>query len=190
MSLLQSFQRTLVLSQSSGLMRRYFVVNGFDGALTMLGILVGFYMGNISDRHTILSACFGAAVALFMSGLSAATISESAERKKALADMEQAMIKDLKQSEHGIAARWSPWLIGLVNGLSPFLISLIILLPILIFKSGYGYSPVPTAMSLGLLIMFMLGVFLGRIGGTHWLFSGLKALTVGLVTVGIVLLLD
>lgn len=190
MRLIRVLQQTLSLSQSSGLMRRYFVVNGFDGALTMLGILGGFYMGNISNRHTILSACFGAAIALFMSGLSAATISESAERRKALTDIEQAMVKDLKDTEHGVAARWAPWLIGLVNGLSPFLISLTILIPIFYQTEQNAGSALITAMALGLTIMFLLGGFLGRIGGSNWLVSGLKALTVGVLTVGIVLFLD
>ena len=31
------------ITRSQRIARRYFVVNGFDGALTMLGLLMGFY---------------------------------------------------------------------------------------------------------------------------------------------------
>ena len=44
--------RTLVeISDSREIMRRYFVVNGYDGALTMLGLIMGFYV----SEHTELA---------------------------------------------------------------------------------------------------------------------------------------
>jgi hypothetical protein len=39
------------------------------------------------------------------------------------------------------------------------------------------------------LCIFGLGVFLGRVGGTSWLWSGTKTLLVALVTILIILLL-
>ena len=37
------------ITRSDLIARRYFVVNGFDGGLTMLGLLVGFYVSEMSD---------------------------------------------------------------------------------------------------------------------------------------------
>jgi len=44
-------------------------------------------------------------------------------------------------------------------------------------------------MAMALVIIFLLGVFLGRVGGTFWLWSGLQSLTVALVTVGLIYLI-
>ena len=50
--------------------RRYLVTNGFDGALTMLGMVTGFHASGMTTLPVAISACLGAAVALFISGLS------------------------------------------------------------------------------------------------------------------------
>lgn len=179
-------------AEGAGIARRYFVVNGFDGALSMLGIITGFYLGGSTDYDVVLGACMGGAVALFMSGISSAYISESAERQRDLAEIEQAMARDLSDTAHGRAARWTPWVIGLVNGLSPLSIALLILLPIFLHLGGMvlPWSPLLTSMTTGIVLMFLLGVFLGRIGGSHWLLSGTKALLVGLVTLGVIWLVE
>jgi len=90
----------LDITRTYDIVRRYFVVNGFDGALTMLGLIIGFIVSESDDLVVIVNVCMGAAIALGMSGLSSAFISESAERKRALAKIEQAMISDLTDSAH------------------------------------------------------------------------------------------
>lgn len=171
------------ISANEALLRRYFVVNGFDGALTMLGILSGFALVESPPVKTLLGACFGAAVALLMSGLSSAYLSESAEQKRKLAEIETAMVRNLRESSHGIAARMTPWVLAAVNGLSPFLISLIIMQPLLWQWELTGLGPIGLAMILAFACIFLLGVFLARISETFWLKSGLKALLVGAMTV-------
>jgi len=44
--------------------------------------------------------------------------------------MEDAMVTDLQASDHGRASRLIPLWIALVNGLSPLIISLLIMLPL------------------------------------------------------------
>lgn len=164
----------------------------FDGALSMLGIITGFYLGGSQDYEVVVSACFGGAIALFMSGISSAYISESAERRRELAEIEQAMARDMSDTSHGRAARWTPWLIGVVNGLSPLFIALLIILPIYLHRLGIPlpWSPLLTSMMTGLALLFLLGVFLGRVGGSHWMVSGIKAMFVGLMTLGLIWVLD
>ncbi|WP_294042350.1 hypothetical protein [Thiolapillus sp.] len=181
----------LHLFRAGSIARRYMVTNGFDGALTMLGMLTGFYTSGMSDIPVALSACMGAAIALFISGLSSAYLSEKAEREKELHDLEQALIADLKDSDYGHASRYLPLIVALVNGLSPFVLSLFILSPLFVARQGYELplSPFLTAIATGLLCIFILGVFLGRISNTLWLWSGLKALFIAVVTVAVILLL-
>ena len=117
MSLLRQTRFLLDITRTREIVRRYFVVNGFDGALTMLGLIIGFLVSAPADLSVVINVCLGAAIALGMSGLSSAYISESAERKHALEKLERAMISDLQDSAHGDATRWVPFLIALVNGL-------------------------------------------------------------------------
>ena len=173
-------------------MRRYFVVNGFDGALTVLGLIMGFYVSDRVDLAVVITTCLAAALALCMSGISSAYISEAAERRHSLARLEKAMAASLNESHHARATIWIPWLVALVNGVAPLLIALVIIVPLWMARSGIELwlGPLPTAMAVALVIIFLLGVFLGRVGGTFWLWSGLQSLSVALVTVGLIYLIN
>ncbi len=181
----------LEISDSGEIMRRYFVVNGFDGTLTMLGLIMGFYVSNHVDISVVITTCLATALALGISGVSSAYISEAAERRRTLAQLEKAMVTDLDESPHARAAKWVPWLVALVNGMAPLLFALIILTPLWLARAGVTITPgpLPLAMAVALTIIFLLGIFLGRIGGTFWLWSGLQSLAVALVTAGLIFLI-
>lgn len=180
----------LRLTRTHGIVRRYFVVNGFDGALTMLGLVTGFLAGNPAELTVTINACLGAAIALGMSGISSAYVSEAAERRRALGELEAAMATDLLDSAHGEAARRVPMLIALVNGAAPLLISLLIILPLWLARAGLPLpvAPLHAAIIIALLLVFLLGVFLGRISGISWLRSGLQTLLVALLTAALIFL--
>jgi predicted membrane protein (TIGR00267 family) len=180
------------VSKAQRIARRYFVTNGFDGSLTMLGLAMGFYVGDAVSIRTVLSACVGAAIALMMSGLSSAYISEAAERKHELHELQEAMVADLGVSAHARAARYIPWLIAAVNGLAPLAMSMIIIMPMWLSLLGVPLPlpPLETSIALAFVVIFLLGIFLGRVSGTFWLWSALRALFVGAITAAIILLFD
>ena len=185
MNLLNQTRFLLDITRSHDIVRRYFVVNGFDGALTMLGLIIGFLISDPADLSVIINVCMAAAIALTMSGISSAYVSESAERQRALGKLEQAMISDLKESAHGDASRWVPLLIALVNGLAPLVISLLILIPLWLSIAGVPLpvDPLTAAIIIALFLIFLLGVFLGRIAGVSWLRSGMQTLVIAVLTV-------
>ncbi len=180
------------ISNANGIARRYFIVNGFDGALTMLGLIMGFYVSEQVNLSVVVSACLGAAIALGMSGLTSAYISEAAEKKKELRELEEAMVKDLADSAYGQATRLLPFIIALINGLAPLIISLIIILPLWATSLALlvPFSPLEIALLLALVNIFVLGVFLGRISNTFWLWAGLRTLLVAAATAGLIYLLS
>ena len=55
MSLLSKIRLLLRVTQTHDIARRYFVVNGFDGALTMLGLIIGFVVSSPVDIALIIS---------------------------------------------------------------------------------------------------------------------------------------
>lgn len=190
MSLFQQAEFLLRITRTHDIVRRYFVVNGFDGALTMLGMIIGFLVSEPADLSLVINACLGAAIALGVSGVSSAYISESAERKRALGQLEDAMISDLQKTAHGEAARLTPMLIALVNGSAPLVISLLILVPLWLSHAGMvlPISPLYAAILVALLLVFLLGVFLGRIAGISWLRSGIQTLLVAVLTAALIYL--
>jgi predicted membrane protein (TIGR00267 family) len=182
----------LRISRSGFIARRYFVVNGFDGALTLLGLNVGFYVSGESSLSVIISACLGAAVALGVSGVSSAYISEAAEREKELHELEGAMVRDMTDTAHGQASRFAPWLIAVVNGLAPFLIGMVIILPLWLaqWRVALPLAPIEMALLTALMVLFLLGIIIGRIRGTFWLWSGLRTLLIALLTAALIYLLN
>lgn len=190
MSLLEQAGLLLRITRTHDIARRYFVVNGFDGALAMLGLIIGFLVSTPAELSVIINVCLGAAIALGMSGVSSAYVSEVAERRRELGKLEAAMVADLGDSAHGEAARRVPLLIALVNGSAPLVISLIILIPLWLASAGIvlPLSPLYASIIIAAVLIFMLGVFLGQIADISWLRSGIQTLLVAIVTAALIFL--
>jgi predicted membrane protein (TIGR00267 family) len=180
------------LGHAHKIARRYFVTNGFDGALTLLGLVIGFYSSGSVALPVVINACLGAAIALTVSGLSSAYVSEAAEREQELLELEQALVRDLANTDHGHAARLLPLLIAAVNGLAPLLIALIIISPLWLAQAGQvlPLPPLETSITLAFAVLFLLGAFLGTISGRFWLWSGVRTLLIALLTAAVILLVE
>ena len=191
MNRLPRFALLLSITRAHGIARRYAVVNGFDGALTMLGLLTGFHASGGVAPSIAVSACLGAALALAASGLSSAYLSEAAERRKALRELEHAMVEQLRESAHAEAARIVPLLVALTNGLSPLLVSLVIMVPLWLGAAGVAlpYDSLVLAIGAAFVAIFALGAFLGRISHVFWLWSGLRAVLIAVLTSALILAL-
>ena len=181
----------LRLSGSENIARRYFVTNGFDGTLAMLGLIMGFRTMERAPVSVAIIACLGTAVALGVSGISSAYISEAAERKQELGTLREAMLDGLDESAHARAAKWVPVVIALVNGVAPFALAQLVMLPLWLewFGIHLPVSPFDTAIIIALFLIFLFGVFLGNVGGRFWLWAGLRTLGIGIVTLAIIWLL-
>ena len=156
----------------------------------MLGLLTGFYVSGQVVLPVAISVCLGAAIALGMSGLTSAYISEAAEKKHELKNLEQAMIADLGESAYGKATKLMPFYVALINGLAPFLIALIIITPLAIgnLRPQLLPQPLEAAALLAFLIIFLLGISLARISGHFWLWSGLRTLIIAVITSALIYL--
>ena len=140
----------------------------------------------------VISACLGAAIALGTSGIASAYLSEAAEREKDLKELEQALVGDLDGSAHGQAARLVPFVIALVNGLAPFMMAIIIITPLWLAEAGLSLpaGPLELSIAVAFIVVFLLGMFLGKISGRFWLWSGLRTMLIALVTAAIILLVS
>ena len=86
--------------------RRYFVNNFYDGMLTVLGILLGFFIiifesgtHSVESRLVIFTG-LGTSISMFISGLSGSYLSEKAEQRKVKDELNRAMIyRELEREE-------------------------------------------------------------------------------------------
>jgi len=168
--------------------RRYFIMNSFDGVLVALGVVIAMYLTGIDEPRVVIVSCLGAAIAIAVSGVWSAYAAERAERMKALRELEKHMLKDLGETRIGRRVHIMSFLIALVNGLSPLFVSLVLIFPFVI--SQLGLLPLELAfyssITLILTVLFLLGVFVGKIGEENLMKSGMKMVLAGIV-VGVII---
>jgi len=188
---LEKIRRYIRISEVAPISRRYFIMNAFDGATTVLGIVIGAYVVEITNEFWVIWSGLGVSIAMGLSGFAGAYMTEEAEREKKLDALEKSMLTELKDSVVGKASRFASLWAGIVDGVSPALTAVVCLTPF--FLSSHGLFSINFAIQLSiamaLSIMFLLGVFLGKISNRNVLFHGAKMLFVGLIITLIFLVL-
>ena len=172
--------------------RRYFIKNGFDGSMTILGIIVGSWIVGVTKPEIIVTAGLGACLAMGVSGLFGAFMTEKAERKRHLKTLEAAMLTDLRNSIHNKASEFVSVYAAFIDGASPVLTGVIALIPFILTLTGTFviWDAYVVSFTLILATLFSLGLYLGRIAKENiWLY-GVQTVAAGILIVAIVLLLD
>ncbi|MCW4050990.1 MAG: VIT1/CCC1 transporter family protein [Candidatus Bathyarchaeota archaeon] len=181
----------LKVTGAQKIIRRYFAMNAFDGAMTSLGVVIGAYLTNISNPKSIIGVILTSGVAMMVSGFSGTYMTESAERSHSLNELEDAMLVDLDDTIYGRASRFVSIYAALVDGSAPFLASIPTLIPFLLVPTLLdSVTAYFASMVASLLTLFTLGVYLGRISGENIMYSGLKMVVSGIAVAVIALLLN
>ena len=169
------------------IIRRYFVIGAFDGALTVLGIIIGASaFGTLAEHKAlVLSASFGAAIALAVSSAVGAYEAERVEKKLDIRTIERAMLARLSE-EHREAFQFAAILSALVHGVAPLIAGL---LPIIPFVFLDARTATIVAVAITLVILFLLGVYLGNLVRERVLVTGLRFAAAGIGTAAILWLL-
>jgi predicted membrane protein (TIGR00267 family) len=166
------------------IIRRLFVLNSFDGILTVLGIVVGSLTAGVGDARVVLMAGIGATIAMGISGFSGAYMTEYAERKRVLHKLERKMLLRLEKTVHGQSVGEMSFLVAVVDGLAPFGSGLTCLVPFLLAALGlihitYSYL---SSVLISLIIISVLGGFLGVVSKENVLVYAVKMLGIGILT--------
>ena len=189
MNLLDELQR---LKEYSGIAeigdiaRRYFAMNAFDGILTMIGVLMGNYSAHVEDATIVVSTGLATCIAMGISGLWGAYLTEAAERKRALTALEGSTLTDLSRTKIGRASRAAVIIVALIDGFAPFFAALVVLTPFLLsailrdINLSYYLS-----LGMALVALFALGAFLGKVSKESILLSGLKMIVAGLLSIAL-----
>jgi predicted membrane protein (TIGR00267 family) len=196
------------LSDLGEIARRKFFNNCFDGALTCAGIISGIFILYLTDHSSystqnVLIMGFATALAIGISGLWGAFLSEEAERRKKVLDMkkemaimeEQDIIENGKDNDNNKtllerAEHFATVVASLVDGGAPVLGSSLPLIPFF-FSVELELTLVHFIFSYAILIglLVYLGIFLGKISGGGRVRYAIHLVMAGVVTLIVSLLL-
>ncbi|MGV8174983.1 MAG: VIT1/CCC1 transporter family protein [Methanothrix sp.] len=182
------YREYLETSKAYEIARRLFVMNAFDGALTIMGVVIGAHFSGVEDPHIIITAGFAGALAMGISGISGAYLAERAERKRDLRKLETAMLQNLDDTHYARATEFASVVVAVVDGISPALSAAILVMPYFFVPEISMLWAFYSSLALGLLVLFTLGVFLARISDERPIISGIQMIMVGIVTILIVAL--
>ena len=170
--------------------RRYMAMNAFDGILTIIGVLMGNFLAGVRDADVVIHTGIATSIAMGVSGLWGAYLTEAAERRRDLVELEKTLLTDLDQTKIGRASRMAVVTVTLVDGLAPFAAALIVLTPLFAARL-VGNVLVSYALSLAIALigLFGLGMFLGYVSGRNLIGYGLRTVVAGLVSIALSFLL-
>ena len=180
---LKKIRTYLKISNVAPISRRCFVKNGFDGAMTALGVVVGAYISNTTNSIWIISAGIAVSIAMGLSGFFGAYITEESERSIILKGLEKSMLKKLDKSIIGRSERFATMWVALIDGLSPLIISMVSLVPFILSAFNllsFSYA-LYSSIGIILIILFSLGVYLGKVSKRNVLITGFKMFLAGLI---------
>lgn len=182
--ILKRWKRYHQISEVGDISRRYFVMNAFDGALTMLGVIIGAYMAGILNPMPIISAGVAGSIAMGTSGISGAYMTEKAERTKKLKELEKAMLTDLSNGLHYKSHRFATIFAAIVDGFSPALAAMLVVSPFILVNFGLFSTMIAFYCSIILTLasLLLLGLYLAKISDESMIKYGLQMLIVGFVT--------
>lgn len=183
---LRETQKLLVLSNAWEIANRAFVNNSFDGILTSLGMIVGAFLSGLQEARIMILTGIGASISMGVSGSFGAYMAESAVRKAEITEIEEkVMLKEFPDDTiFDKSAKYSSYLVAIVDGLSPFIASLLCFSPFIV-GSFIGWD-MNTSYLISLLIimicLFALGAYLGKLSKENIYNYGLRMLLAGVVT--------
>ena len=179
------------ISKAGQIARRAFANNSFDGVLTMIGVVMGSFFVGVDDHTVVLVTGLSTALAIGISGGWGAFLTESAERRAEIDELERVTLSDLQDTRIGKASRMAVVLVAAVDGLSPFFAALLVVLPFffvsLLPSVDYAYY---ASIAMALVALFALGIYLGGISKENAIVSGIKTSVAGVVCMALSYLLE
>ena len=177
------------LTDLGSLSRRYFVIGTFDGALTILALVIGAYAGSVAHvqepelieklGQVIFTTGLAMGIGLGISSFFGAYESERIERRIELKKLEKQMLTKMKGTIYDDAAKFAVLWSSFVHGISPMIAAWIPIIPFLIMDV---HRAIIVSITISLFILFATGMYLGKVAKRSMMMSGLRFLVIGIIT--------
>jgi len=171
------------LTKSGTIARRYFVIGAFDGALTILGVILGAYVAESAldpsvAKQLILAAGLAGGIALAVSSAVGAYEAERVEHLLSHMCLERAMLTTV-EGDRKEAMTVSAAVSAFVHGIAPMLAAFVPLVPFFFMSLD---EAVITGTIITLAFLFCLGAYLGSLIKEMIVYTGLRFVIAGLAT--------
>ena len=170
----------LILNTINGESGTRYIVRGLiDGSLSALGVVIG--ASGSADASVIIAAGLGGGIANGLSNILGAFTAEKATLERERIQKEKSLLKKngyLKKSIIYKKAIRETMICGLIDGISTALGSALPVVPFFLFDIK---TALYIAIAITVAILFILGVFIGKISKENVVVSGIKMVIGALV---------
>jgi predicted membrane protein (TIGR00267 family) len=172
-----------VLNRINGEAETRYIVRGLiDGSLSALGVVIG--ASGSADASVIIAAGLGGGIANGLSNILGAFTAEKASLERERIQKEKSLLKKngyLKKSIIYKKAIRETMICGLIDGISTALGSALPVVPFFLFDIK---TALYVAIGITVAILFILGVFIGKISKENVIVSGIK-MVIGALAVAV-----
>jgi predicted membrane protein (TIGR00267 family) len=186
---LHRLEEELILTGRYTVARAHVAEEIFDGILPILGIvLAGYIAAHMQESflvfETTILAALGASIAHFISGFGGTYFAESAEGRQLIEQLRNSKESKLSKAVIVSIEHETTLLLSFLKGIVPAGAVLVTVSPMLMAIFGWidYIGSFLVSIIVGLTILFILGLFLGRIAKTNIWINGLKTLMAGILT--------
>jgi predicted membrane protein (TIGR00267 family) len=177
------------ITELGSLTRRYIVIGAFDGALTIVAIVLASLAAAVllgavmtpAQVTLLVRASLSAGVGLAISSGWGAYEAERVERKKEIQHIELHMQRPMDGCMVESAVKFATGWASFIHGISPLPAAILPLIPLVLLPSDF-ITAATISVIITMIFLFFLGVWMGRIAKTNMLFGGLRMVIVGLIT--------
>jgi predicted membrane protein (TIGR00267 family) len=184
MERVERYRQLAKISHSGAITRRYFATNAFDGTLTIIGLILGSYFALVLNPIIVVRAGIGACIAMMFSGFAGTYFAERLIQHEQLLELEKAMLRKLDKTLPKTASHFAIISAALVDGVAPLITGLLCLIPIIAATFGLVVWNLAVLMATvtGLIVLFFLGFYIGRVAGMNPWTQGIQTFITGMGT--------
>ena len=172
-----------ILNRINGEAETRYIVRGLiDGSLSALGVVIG--ASGSADASVIIAAGLGGGIANGLSNILGAFTAEKASLERERIQKEKSLLKKngyLKKSIIYKKAIRETMICGLIDGISTTIGSALPVVPFFLFDIK---TALYVAIGITIAILFILGVFIGKISKENVVVSGIK-MVIGALAVAV-----
>ncbi len=181
-----------VVTETSGVARRYFSLQVFDGAMVGVGLIFGLHLSGPHPFRVVAQTVVAVVIAMVISGWTGALISERAEQEARIRRLELATLTALRNTLHSRVGSIAVLLVALVNALSPVAALLTVSLPYLVAiylgaETVYGLI---SSLAVTAALLLVAGVVVSRAVGINVLKTAGQMIGAGLAAAGLIILFE
>jgi predicted membrane protein (TIGR00267 family) len=177
------------MTQLGSLTRRYIVIGAFDGALTIVAIVLAALAGAMllsvhitaSEVSLLVRAGLSAGVGLAISSGWGAYEAERVERKREIQHLEIQMQRSMDGCMVDSAVRFATVWASFIHGFAPLPAAILPLIPLILFPADFITAGI-ISVGVTMVFLFLLGIWMARIAKTNIFAGGLRIVMAGLIT--------